>query len=59
MNNRRAFLQTTATVAGSMLLPKVVFAKPSSNFHLLQTDTLNHWPVLDCSVSTKMAQPGS
>jgi hypothetical protein len=47
MTNRREFLQTTAAIAGSLLLPTCIFAKPSSNFHFLQTDTLNHWPVAD------------
>ncbi len=47
MTNRRQFLQTSATIAGSLILPKVVFAKPSSNFTFLHTDTLNHWPVAD------------
>ncbi len=47
MTNRREFLQTTATIAGSLLLPKAGFAMPSSNFHFIHTDTLNSWPVLD------------
>jgi hypothetical protein len=47
MTNRREFLQTTAAIAGSLLLPQAVFASPSSNFHFIHTDTLNHWPVFD------------
>lgn len=47
MTNRREFFQTTAAFAGSLLLPKAVFAKPSSNFHFIHTNTLNHWPVAD------------
>lgn len=47
MTNRREFLQTTAAIAGSLLLPKAVFAKPASNFHFIQTDTLNSRHVAD------------
>ena len=47
MTNRREFLQTTAAIAGSLLLPQAVFASPSSNFHFIHSGTLNHWPVLD------------
>lgn len=45
--SRRTFLQTTATIAGSLILPTSIFAKPSPNFHFIHTDTLNHWPVAD------------
>ena len=47
MTTRREFLQTTAAIAGSLILPKAVFAKPSSNFHFLHTGTLNSWPISD------------
>ena len=47
MTNRREFLQTSAAIAGSLLLPKAVLATPSSDFHFIHTDTLNHWPVTD------------
>lgn len=47
MTNRREFLQTSAAIAGSLFLPKAVFATPSTNFHFIHTDTLNHWPVAD------------
>ena len=47
MTNRREFLQTSAAIAGSLLLPRAIFAKPSSNFHFIRCDTLNHWPVAD------------
>lgn len=47
MTNRREFLQTSAAIAGSLLLPTSIFAKPSSNFHFIHTDTLNSWPVAD------------
>ncbi|MCY3005077.1 MAG: hypothetical protein NTV29_03755 [Planctomycetota bacterium] len=47
MTNRREFLQTSATIAGALLFPTSIFAKPSSNFHFIHSDTLNHWPVAD------------
>jgi hypothetical protein len=47
MTNRREFLQTSAAFAGSFILPQSIFAKPSSNFHFIHADTLNHWPVAD------------
>lgn len=48
MTNRREFLQTTATFAGSLILPQSIFAKqPDPNFHFIHSDTLNHWPVAD------------
>lgn len=48
MTNRREFLQTNAAIAGSVLLPKSVFATtPDPNFHFIHTDTLNSWPVTD------------
>ena len=47
MTNRREFLQTTAAVAGSFILPTSLFATPSSNFHFLHVDSYKHWPVAD------------
>ena len=47
MTNRREFLQTSATITGALLFPTSIFAKPSSNFHFIHSDTLNHWPVAD------------
>ena len=37
----------SATIAGALFLPQAVFASPSSNFHFIQTDSLNNWPILD------------
>lgn len=46
MTTRREFLQTTATIAGSFLLPQNIFASASDpDFHLIHTDTLDTWPV--------------
>ncbi len=45
MTNRREFLQTTAAIAGSLLLPKILFAKPPSNFHFIHADSCKYWPV--------------
>lgn len=48
MTNRREFLQSSATFAGSLILPQSIFAKqPDPNFHFIHSDTLNHWPVAD------------
>ena len=47
MTNRREFLQTSAAIAESLLLPESVFATPSSNFHFLHADSYTHWPVAD------------
>lgn len=47
MTKRREFLQTTAALAGSLILPNAVLASPAHNFHFIHTDTLNHWSVLD------------
>lgn len=47
MTNRREFLQTTAAIAGSMILPKAVLATPALNFHFIHADSCKHWPVLD------------
>lgn len=47
MTNRREFLQTSAAIAGSLILPKAVFASPSSNFHFIHADSCMSWPVAD------------
>jgi hypothetical protein len=45
--SRRTFLQTTATVAGSLILPKAVFATPDHRFHFIHAESCKHWPVAD------------
>jgi hypothetical protein len=45
MPTRRDLLKTSATIAGSLLLPKAVFATSAPTSHFIHTDTLNHWPV--------------
>ena len=47
MTSRREFLQTTAAITGSFILPTSLFATPSSNFHFIHADSCKHWPVLD------------
>lgn len=48
MTNRREFLQTSAAIAGSLILPHRLYAQnPDHRFHFIHADTLNHWPVLD------------
>jgi hypothetical protein len=47
MTNRREFLQTSAAIAGSVLLPKAVFATPDHRFHFIHVDSCKHWPVAD------------
>ena len=47
MTNRREFLQTTATIAGSFILPTSLFATPSSNFHFIHADSYKDWLVTD------------
>jgi hypothetical protein len=47
MTSRREFLETSAAIAGSMLLPRSLFATPDHRFHFIHTDTLNSWPVAD------------
>ena len=48
MTTRREFLQTTATIAGSLLLPRSLLAwNPDLSFHFLHTETLTSWPVAD------------
>lgn len=47
MTNRREFLQTTAAITGSFILPTSLFAQPLSNFHFLHIDSCKQWPVAD------------
>ncbi len=47
MTNRREFLQSSAAIAGSFILPTSLFATPSSNFHFLHVDSYKDWPVAD------------
>jgi hypothetical protein len=48
MTTRREFLQTSAAIAGALLLPKAVLATtPDRRFHFIHSDTLNSWPVTD------------
>jgi hypothetical protein len=47
MTNRREFLQTTAAITGSFILPASLFATPAPNFHFINTDTQNSWLVTD------------
>lgn len=47
MTNRREFFQTSAAIAGAIILPQAVFASPSSNFHFIHADSCKHWPVTD------------
>jgi hypothetical protein len=47
MTNRREFLQTTAAIAGALILPKTVLATSAPTFHFLHADSCNHWPLTD------------
>jgi len=48
MTNRRHFLQTTAAVVASWLLPRSLFARtPDRSFWFLHADTLNSFQVAD------------
>jgi hypothetical protein len=47
MTNRHEFLQTTAAIAGALILPKSAFASPSSCFNFIHAGPYNHWPVAD------------
>lgn len=47
MTTRREFLQITAAVAGSLLLPKAVFATSASSFFFIHADSCTSWPVAD------------
>jgi len=45
MTNRREFLQTTAAITGSLILPTSLFATPPSNFHFIHVESLNSFRV--------------
>jgi hypothetical protein len=45
--SRRDFLQAGVIAAGSLILPRSLFATTPSHFHFIHTDTLNSWPVAD------------
>ncbi len=47
MTNRREFLQTTAAIAGSLILPETVLATSAPSFHFIHADSCKHWPVAD------------
>ena len=48
MTNRRQFLQTTATVAASVIVPKNLFARsPDHSFWFLELESQNSWLVAD------------
>lgn len=47
MTDRPAFLQTTAAVVGSLILPKSVFATSTPTFHFIHADSCMSWPVAD------------
>ena len=47
MTNRREFLQTTAAIAGSLILPKAVFATSAPKFHFIHADSCMAWSVAD------------
>jgi hypothetical protein len=47
MTNRREFLQTSAAIAGSVLLPKAVFATPNHRFHFIHVDSCKHWLIAE------------
>lgn len=55
MTNRREFLQSTAAITGSFILPTILVAKPSSNFHFIHADSCKHWPVNPVSWSLQYA----
>jgi hypothetical protein len=47
MTNRREFPQTTAAIAGVLILPRSAFASHSSDSHFIHADSYNRWPVAD------------
>lgn len=47
MTNRREFLQITAAVAGSLLIPKADFATSASSFFFIHADSCTAWPIAD------------
>jgi hypothetical protein len=46
MTNRREFLQFTAALAGSWVLPKTVLVTSAPTFHF-HANSCDHWPVAD------------
>jgi len=47
MTNRRKFLQTTASISGSLVLPSCLFGQASKSFLFIHTETLETWSVAD------------
>ena len=47
MTTRREFLQTSAAIAESLIVPTSIFATPAHNFHFLHADSCKRWPVTD------------
>ncbi len=48
MTNRRTFLQATATLAASLIVPKCLFpTNPDHSFHFIHVDTPNSWSIAD------------
>ncbi len=45
--SRRTFLQATAAIAGSLVLPNTVLGTSAPTFHFLHADSYKHWPVTD------------
>ena len=45
LTTRREFLQTSAIIAGSLLLPRSLFAKEPDRFFFLHAETGTSWPV--------------
>ena len=45
--NRREFLQASAIIAGSLVLPKTLLATEPDNFFFIRTDTNDSWSVPD------------
>ena len=47
MTNRRQFLQTTAAITGSFILPKNMFATSEPSFYFIHAETQTSWPISD------------
>ena len=47
MQTRRQFLQTSAAIAGSLILPRNLLANEPSKFFFIHTNTQEYWPVTD------------
>lgn len=47
MTNRREFLQTSAVIAGSFIIPKAIFATTAPTFHFIHADSCTSWRVAD------------